>query len=344
METRTAPTPAVRPLLELSTAFWRAKVVLTGVELGLFTALADGPAGPAQICERLGLNGRAVEEYLDSLTSLGMLERTAQGYRNSAAADAYLVEGRPGYLGGWMRMTSSRLYEAWSRLPDGLRTGEPQLTGPMSDNFFPNLYQDLDALRRFISGMDSLTNLIGPDLAGAFDWSATETFIDIGGARGNLASVLAQAHPHLRGGVFDLPHLKPLFEELTSERGVADRLQFHSGDFFADPLPEADVLVFGHILHDWNDEQRRSLLDRAFQSVRPGGAVLIYDRMIDDAAGARTLSLLGSVNLLLVTPGGSEYRVSDCRDWLHAAGFDRTASVPLLEDTETVVIGRKPVA
>jgi 8-O-methyltransferase len=343
METTTALTPAVRPLLELSTAFWGAKTLLTAVELKLFTALADGPAGTAQICARLGLNGRAVEEFLDALATQGMLERTAEGYANSPAADAYLVEGRPNYLGGWMRMTSRRLYEAWSKLADGLKTGEPQLTGPMSDNFFPNLYQDLDALRNFIAGMDSLTNLIGPDLAGAFDWGAVESFIDIGGARGNLASAIAGAHPHLKGAVFDLPHLKPLFEELTSERGVADRLSFHSGDFFADPLPEADVLIFGHILHDWNDEQRRHLMAKAFEAVRPGGAVLVYDRMIDDAASARTLSLLGSVNLLLVTPGGSEYPIAHGRRLLEEAGFVRTASVPLLEDTETVVIGRKPV-
>jgi len=338
-------TASPRPLLELATAFWRAKTLLTAVDLGVFNALADGPASGLELRDRLDLHPRSAQDFFDALVALGLLERTDDGgYRNGQAADLYLVEDRPTYLGGWMRMTDRRLYEAWRHLGDGLRTGQPQLAGPMSDNFFPNLYQDPQALRRFIAGMDALTAKIGPEVAGSFDWTGVDTFVDVGGARGNFASSIAAAHPHLRGTCFDLPHLEPLFDDLVAERGIGGRLSFAAGDFFADPLPPADVLILGHILHDWNVEQRQSLLAKAYDAVRPGGALLVYDRMIDDARSGATLSLLGSLNLLLVTPGGSEYTVADCRGWLTDAGFARTSAVPVLDGTETLVIARKAKA
>jgi SAM-dependent methyltransferase len=333
--------PEARPLLELATSFWGAKTLLTAVELGVFTALGDGPAKEVDLRARLGLHPRSSRDFLDALVALRVLDRAGEHYSNTPIAAHYLDETRPDYLGGWMNMTNRRLYEAWRSLAEGLRSGGPQLAGPMTDNFFADFYQDPVALRRFIAGMDSLSNRIGDDLAQSFDWSGYDTFCDVGGARGNVSCILANANPHLRGICFDLPHLKPLFEEHVGELGLEKRIEFQSGDFFAEPLPEADVMVMGHILHDWNVEQRHLLLKKAFDAIRPGGALLVYDRMIDDGRRDRALSLLGSLNLLLVTPGGSEYTAAECRGWLTEVGFSRMSALPVLDRTETVVIARK---
>ncbi|MFG1612161.1 methyltransferase [Nonomuraea wenchangensis] len=329
-----------RPLIELGVSFWSAKALLTAVEIGLFTELARGPASERELSERLDLHPRAARDFLDALVALDVLERTDDVYRNTPAAAAYLDEGKDTYLGGWMRQASRHLFRAWGGLTESLRSGKPFI-GWDSADYFQRLYEDEEERQRFIAAMDAMTNHIAGELAVGLDWSGYGTVVDVGGARGNLIGHLAQAHPHLRGTVFDLPELDRLFAEHMAKLGTGDRIAFVSGDFFADPLPEADVLIFGHILHDWDDEQRRRLIAHAYPFVRPGGCVVIYDRMIDDERREKAVSLLGCLNLLLVTPGGSEYTVGECRAYARDAGFARTSTMPLFDGLETAVIGWK---
>ena len=336
----TTATVSPRPLIELGTAFWASKTLLTAVEMGLFTELAAGPATEPELRARLRLHPRASRDFLDSLVSLGVLEREDGRYRNTPASDAYLDEGKRGYLGGWMRQASRRLFVAWGGLTDSLRSGKQHI-GSDSQDYFQKLYSDLDHRRAFIAAMDAITNQIGPELSAHLDWSPFRTVLDVGGARGNLLAYLLADHPELHGTVFDMPELRPLFEEHTAAHGIADRTGFVVGDFFAEPLPEADVLIFGHILHDWDEAQRRELIRKAYQAVRPGGAVVVYDRMIDDDRRENSVCLLGCLNLLLVTPGGSEYTVAQCRSWVEEAGFASTSTLALVDGLETAVIGRK---
>ncbi|MBB5957453.1 8-O-methyltransferase [Saccharothrix tamanrassetensis] len=329
-----------RPLIELGTGFWASKTLLSAVELGLFTVLASGPATEPELRAALDLHPRSSRDFLDSLVALGVLEREGDRYFNTAAADLYLDERKDGYLGGWMRQASKRLFLAWGGLTESLRTGR-QSIGSDTQDYFRKLYADLDHRRSFISAMDAITNHIGPELVDRVDWSRYTSVVDIGGARGNLLTYLVKAHPELRCTVFDMPELRPLFDEHVAAHGTGDRMRFVVGDFFTEPLPEADVLVFGHILHDWDVEERRALIAKAFQAVRPGGAVVFYDRMIDDDRRTNTVGLLGCLNLLLVTPGGSEYTVAECRRWVEEAGFARTVAHPLVDGLETAVVGYK---
>ncbi|GAA3882137.1 methyltransferase [Saccharothrix violaceirubra] len=334
----TTQTTSPRPLLELGTGFWASKTLLSAVELGLFTVLGTGPATEEQVREKLGLHPRSTRDFLDALVALGVLEREGDLYANTPATALYLDENQDGYLGGWMRQASSRLFLAWSGLTESLRTGRPTI-GSDSQDYFRRLYENLDHRRAFISAMDAITNHIGPELAGKLDWSRHRDILDVGGARGNLSAYLLREHANLRCTVFDMPELRPLFDEHMAARDLTDRTDFVTGDFFAEPLPKADVLVFGHILHDWDVEQRRALLAKAFDAVRPGGMVVVYDRMIDDERRSNAVGLLGCLNLLLVTPGGSEYAVADCRRWVESAGFARTEAYPLVDGLETAVVG-----
>jgi hypothetical protein len=207
----------------------------------------------------------------------------------------------------------------WGRLTEALRDGEPKAEGAGGPDAFARLYQNPEAARRFLAHMDSAHSLVGPQLAEAVDWRRYRTFVDVGGARGHIAAAVLTAHPHLHGGVFELPPVKPLFDEHMAEAGLTERVTFHAGDFFRDPLPSADVLVFGHVLHDWEEPERRTLLDKAYQALPSGGAVVVYDQMLDDEE-PELPAVLGSLQVALVT-GGSEYPVADCRQWLEKAGF-----------------------
>lgn len=303
----------------LNTAYAQARILQSAVEVGLFELLAEGAADQDTIAGRLDLHPRLLPDLLRALVALGLLERSGDQYTNSARAAAVLVPGTPYYLGASVRTAAARHYAMWGRLTEALRDGEAKADNAAGPDAFARLYQNHEAARRFLAHMDSAHALVGPQLAQAVDWSRHKTFIDVGGARGHIAAALVAAHPHLTGGVFELPAVEPLFDEHMTELGTAEQLRFHAGDFFKDPLPRADALIFGHVLHDWSPEQRQFLLQRAFDALEPGGAVVVYDQMLDDTAPDLP-AVLGSLNVALVT-GGSEYPVQDCEGWLTRAGF-----------------------
>jgi SAM-dependent methyltransferase len=335
--------PPVNPLgiLRLGTAFWGSKALLSAVELGVFTALAAAPATEPELRERLGLHPRSARDFLDALVALGMLDREGDRYANTAETGLFLDRTKPSYLGGFLEMANDRLFGFWGRLTEALHTGRPQNEARDGEDFFATLYADPVRLREFMAAMNAASGMMGTALARAFPWAEVGSFVDVGGAQGGVAAHLVRAHPHLSGGVFDLPPVEPVFAEHVNRLDLAGAMRFHPGDFFADPLPAADVLLLGHVLHDWDAAQNRALVRSAYDAVRPGGALLVYDAMIDDARRENVFGLLLSLNMLIETEGGGEYTAADCRSWLRDAGFVDVHAQPLTP-TDTVVIGRKP--
>lgn len=330
------------PLIKLTIADCAAKVLHSAVTLGVFAALADGPGDSAHVARRTGTHHRMVPDFLDALTGLGLLERTDGGYRNSDLAQAYLVPDSASYLGGFIELTNETLYGTWGRLTEALRSGEAQHLDPDKGGFVGDRHKDPAKMKRFLAGLDAYSDRMGAELAARVDWSRYSSLTDLGGARGNLSAVLVRAHPHLRATCFDLERTRPLFTEHIAGLGLADRVEFAGGDFFTDPLPASDVVVLGHILHGFGTGRRRALLRRVFDAVRPGGAVVVYDRMIDDDRSDPE-RLLSSLHMRLVSPDGSEYRTADCRGWLREAGFTDGTAEPLL-GTHTLVTAHKEAA
>lgn len=326
---------------QLGNAFCHAKLLLTAGEIGLFGELdRNGPGTAAELGERLRLHPRARRDFLDALAALGLLDRAGDRYDSSQLARQHLVPGRQGYLGGFLNRANRMLYPAWGNLTDALRTGAPQTPGAGDE--FQRMLADPGQLDQFLRMMDSVSGLLAPALAEAFDWSSRRELVDVGGARGDLAARLVRSHPHLTARVFDLPEMAAAFAEHVPALVGADKVTFQGGDFFVDPLPEGDVLVLGHVLHNWSPEERQLLVKKAHQALRPGGYLLVYDAMLPDEP-TDLARILVSLNMLLVTPGGSEYRVTECRQYLAAAGFTALTDQDL-NGTDTLVTGRKPGA
>ncbi len=328
---------SAEPLWRLGTAYFGRKTVLVAAELGLFTLLSGRTADAEEIRRELGLHPRAVSDLLDALVALEMLERKDGRYANTPVAEHYLNKNRPSYVGAFLTTADAR----WDRLADALRTGEPQNRWGAGPQMFTEQYRTTEAWRNFNAGMDYLNGMIGPALAGSFDWSRVATVADVGGGRGNLIVPILRRYPHLSAIVFDLPGVEPVCAEHLERLGLSDRARFMVGDFFADPLPTTDVLIFSHVLHDWGVPERRSLLAAAFRALPPGGTVLICDPMIDDDRRGPANALLTSLNMLLVTPHGGEYTKASCKGWLAEAGFTDLADRPL-GPNNTLVIGVKP--
>jgi len=328
-------------IMQVGLGFWASKTLLSAVEMELFTELAKHPEDLAALQGRMGLHPRAARDFLDALVALGFLNREDGVYSNTPETDLFLDKHKPSYMGGVLEMANHRLYPFWSGLTEALRTGQPQNEAKSGGKSpFETLYADPARLKEFLKAMSGISRGSNMAMARQFPWSKYKTFVDVGAAQGDLAVQIATANPHLTGIGFDLPEVGPVFEDYVEECGVQDRVSFTGGSFFDEDLPKADVVTMGHILHDWDLETKRMLLQKAYDAVPEGGAVVIYEALIDDDRSRNAFGLLMSLNMLIETPGGFDFSGADCKGWMQEIGF-RETSQHHLAGPDGMVIGIK---
>ncbi len=334
VRTDAAETPDPSLIMQIGMGFWPSKTLLSATELGLFTTIGSGQlTGPA-IAERLQLRSRAVYDFLDGLVALHLLERDGQGeaalYRNTAETGLFLDRNSPGYIGSILEMLNARSYGHWGGLTEALRTGNPQNeikhTG---HSMFAELYRDPARLEQFMQAMVGASIGSFHALADKFDFSRYQTVCDVGGATGQLSIILAQYHPHLRCTSFDLPVVEPIATRTIEQANLSDRVRAVAGDFFADPLPQADVIMMGGILLDWNLERKLQLITAAFKALPPGGAFIVIENLIDDDRRENVLALMLSLHMLIEFGDAFEYTGADFRSWCTGVGFQSVDVFPL---------------
>jgi len=328
-------------ILQTGLGFWASKTLLSAIEMSLFTELSHGAEPFEALSGRLGLHPRSARDFLDALVALGFLNRSGNHYANTPETDLFLDRMKPSYVGGILEMANHRLYPFWGHLTEALRTGVPQnevkTGGP---GVFETLYADPARLKQFLAAMTGISHGANMTIARSFPWKDYRTFVDVSTARGDLAAQIAIANPHLQGVGFDLPEVAPIFEEYVASVGVAGRLRFQPGSFFEHALPKADVVLMGHILHDWDLPTKKMLIAKAFDALPAGGALIVYEAIIDDGRSKNAFGLLMSLNMLIETPGGFDYTGADCSLWMKDAGFSRTRVEPLV-GPDSMVVGIK---
>jgi hypothetical protein len=335
----THPIPPDR-LFDMGSAYRRAKVLLSAVELDIFSTLAKGPLDADALTRSIGLDHRGAHDFLDALVALDLLLRGDDGrYGNAPDCAIYLDRESPDFIGGIFAQYNSREYKMWSSLTDSLRTGKPQ-NGGDSANHFATIYHEPQRFRAFVDAMTAGSLPSAKSIAGRFPWADYRTLCDIGTAQGCLPVQVARAHLNIAAIGFDLPELKPVFEQYAVSNNLADRLRFQPGNFFTDPLPSADVLVFGRVLHNWDLPTKKMLLKNAHQALPVGGAVIVYETLIDDDRSENTGGLLSSLNMLVWTSGGFGYSGADCTGWMREAGFSSMRVEPLVAG-QSMVVGVK---
>jgi hypothetical protein len=326
--------------MQLGLGFWGSKTLLSAIELGLFTELAKGPLEAETLRTRLGLHARSARDFFDTLVALGMLERKGGRYADTPETGFFLDKAKPSYIGGMLEMCNARLYKFWGTLTEGLRTGNPQNEAKEGGNFFTALYADPVKLEGFLKAMTGLSLGAGRLIARKFPWKRYRTFVDVGCAQGGVPVQVALTHAHLTGGGMDLPVVQPIFEAYVQQHSLGERLRFYPGDFFKDPLPHTDVIIMGHILHDWDMDEKCMLLKKAYAALPKGGALIVHEAIIDDERRQNALGLLMSLNMLIETPGGFDFTGADCRKWMKDVGFRKTTVEPLA-GPDSMVVGIK---
>ncbi len=323
-------------IMQVGMGFWASKTLLSAVELQLFTVLAKGPLTAQGIANALALHPRSVPDFPDALVALRLLEREGTGpnavYSNTPETAAFLDKRSPAYIGGILEMANARLYRFWGDLTTALTSGAPQNEMKNGgESMFDKLYEVPERLEQFMDAMSGVSAKNFQMLAQKFDFSKYKTLCDVGGATGQLACMVASEHPALQCLSFDLPAVEPIAKRRIASAGLAGRVKAVSGDFFADALPKADVITMGMILHDWNLEKKKQLIQKAYDALPPGGAFIAIEALIDDARRENAFGLCMSLNMLVEfgANGGFDYTGADFASWCKGAGFSRSEVIPL---------------
>lgn len=337
------PTP--ENIMKIGLGFWASKTLLTAVNLGLFTTLAEkGKLNAAQIKSQYGFKctDRNVYDFLDTLTGFGFLQREgileSAMYSNGADTNVFLDKKKPTYIGGILEMANNRLYLFWGDLQTGLATGLPQNEAKDgTTNLFEELYSSPERLREFIHAMSGIQMGNFMFFGQQFDFSKYKTLVDAGGAGAMLSIMVAKHQPHMQCTSFDLPQVGPIANENINKFGLTGKVVTADGDFFKDALPKADVVVMGNILHDWDEEQKLALMKKAYDALPAGGAFVAIENVIDDDRKQNVFGLMMSLNMLIETGKGFDYTFSDFNKWAKQAGFKNTSIMPLTGPTSAAV-------
>ncbi len=328
-------------IMRTGLAFWPSKVLLSAVEMELFTELAKQPCDLKTLQPRLGLHPRSSRDFLDTLVALGFLERADGVYKNTAETDLFLDKQKPSYIGGILEMANKRLFGFWNHLTEALRTGEPQNeVKEGGDSLFGALYSNPERLKGFLHAMTGISRGANLLISRKFPWEKYKSAADVGTAQGDLLAQVLLAHPHMSGVGFDLAQVEPIFTEYFERNGLLKRARFVAGDFFKGDFPTADVIMMGHILHDWGLDHKRMLIEKAYRSLPAGGALIVYEAIIDDDRSQNAFGLMMSLNMLIETPDGFDYTGADCCGWMREAGF-RDTRVEHLVGPDSMVVGIK---
>jgi hypothetical protein len=321
-------------IMQTATAFWASKVLLTAVELDLFSTLGEGAMTASELGDALELHPRGTYDFFDALVALKFLHRDSDGpdgrYKNTSETAAFLNRNSPGYIGGLPQMLNSRLFGFWNDLGTALKTGKPQSEVKHNGKpMFEELYCDGARLGEFLDAMTGFQAINFRGLAEKFDFSQYHSVTDVGGALALLSRTIATRHQHLTFNSFDLPEVAPHAQEQVDAAGMADRITVVGGDFFKDELPRADIVTMGNILHDWNLEKKKVLIRKAYDALPEGGAFIAIDNLIDDARRENAFGLLMSLNMLIEFGDAFDYTGANFREWCGEAGFQRFEFIQL---------------
>jgi len=329
------PTPAA--ILQIGTGFWASKVLLTAVNLELFTHLAKQgpmPAKDIKTALQLKCSDRNLFDFLDTLTGLEFLNREglldSAHYSNTVDTAVFLDKAKPSYVGGILEMQNGRGWEIWANLEDGLKTGLIQNEAKDGgEGIFDVLYKNPELLKGFVNAMTGVQmgNFIA--FSQAFDFSKYKTLVDAGGSAAVLSIMVAKNQPHMSCKSFDLPALETMANDTIQKFEMSDRVKSVSGDFFENGLPQADVITMGNVLHDWNEETKLKLMQIAYDALPEGGAFVAIENVIDNERRKNVFGLMMSLNMLIETGDGFDYTFDDFTKWAKIIGFKSTSLLPL---------------
>lgn len=321
-------------ILETAFNFREARVLLTAVELDIFTHLADRPKSLEEICSELHLDIRATQYLLDALSAMQLLQKTDGRYMISTEVRSFLSRtGEECMLP--MLEHYANLWHRWSCLTDIVK-GKAITIKPIDQ-------MSSDQLRSFILGMHVLALRVSKPLLKKLGPVPFKKMLDVGGATGTYTEAFLEQNPQMSATLFDLPPVIELAKERLRNSPVLNRISFHAGDFYIDPLPMGfDFVWLSAVIHQNSREQNVALYKKCHTALEPGGVVWIRDYVMSEDRTSPKAGALFAINMLVATEAGGTYTFDEIRQDLESAGFIDVRFRLRGEMMDTVVEAVKP--
>lgn len=302
-------------IMSLSTAFWDAQALLTANRIGVFEALTGDGLTIDALCERIAIKPRPARLLLNACVALDLLAADGEVYRNSPQSDAFLVPGKPGYLGNAIRY-SDNLFDTWGQLEVALREDRP----PMQTKTYTG--EDQQITRDFVYGMHDRAVGIGRVLVEMIDLTGRTKMLDVGGGPGTYSALFAERTPGLKSRVMDLPGVVAHARDIVATFGVADRVDTVAGDFTKDDFPVGnDVVMISGVFHRESEAGCRRLIEKAHGSLVSGGLFVVSDVFADAGGTSPVFATMFGLNMMLTAPDGGVHADVDVADWMVDQGF-----------------------
>ncbi len=324
-------TPPQAALYQIATGHYFSRALYLITKLGIADLLADGPRSVGELAEATATHAPSLARVLRLLASIGIVEDREDRRFALTSAGECLRAGVPGSARAMVLLFAGNgVHDAWGELESVVRTGDPVFRKRGFSDPFAQMAQDPEAAANFDAAMAAFTEFAAVAVAAVYDFSALRTVVDVGGGNGALLIGILRAHPHLRGIVFDQPHVVKRAEQHLFEKGIADRCTAVGGSFF-DAVPTGgDAYLLKHVIHDWNDEAARAILASCHAAMAKNGKLLIvenvYPSRVDQSAASRGAAA-NDVNMLVNT-GGRQRSEAEFRALYDAAGFTLTRIIP----------------
>ena len=324
-------------VMEDLTGAWRARTLVAGVELDVFSHIVAGKRSIEEIAEAAGASLRGMASLLDALTAMGYLRKTGSRYGLQAVSTAFLVPGGKDYVGAIAHALSLN-WDAWKNLTEAVWSGHPAETVDVAakgKEFFPKLVASIFP-GNFAASTVAASQFQKRDLR------KIHKILDVAAGSGAWSLAFAKAIPQSRITTVDFPEMTPITREFAEKFGVADRYEYLEGDlrqadFGRDTY---DLVILGHIIHSEGEKNGKELLRKSYAALRPGGKLLIGEYVPNDARTGPAMPLLFGLNMLLQTEVGAVFTLRVYRDWLKGAGFHKVATVPV-PPPSTVILATK---
>lgn len=309
---------------------WIAQTISVAAKLGIADLVSAEPQNVEQLAAATSTHQVSLGRVLRALSSIGIFTRDENNcYRNTPLSEP-LRRDVHGSVNAVARMMGEEHQQAWGNLLHSVRTGEPAFDNLFGENWFEYVAKNSEASETFNDAMTSFATQSHTAIIGAYDFSGIQTLCDVGGGHGTLLSAVLKANAHLKGVLFDLPHVVAGAPEVLAQHGIESRIEVCGGDFF-EAVPAADAHIMSHIIHDWDDERSIKILQscrRAVnQNAEDGGKVLLVEMVIpsgDEPFMGKWMDL----NMLAMTPGGRERTEAEYSSLLEKAGYKLNRIVP----------------
>ncbi len=312
------PNPA--PLIQIATAYWGSAALIAAVRLGVFTALAEGRHTADDLAARLKSDPAATDALATALTAMGLLSKADGGYSNTPLADAWLVEGRPGFLGPALQYNGDN-YPLWGDLDAVVREGRAHAA--------PDAYlgDDSARTRNFVYGMHHRALGVGRAVAGLIDLSGRSRLADVGGGPGTYSALLTERFPGLKAEVLDLPGVVQFSQQIVGSMGAAERVSCTGFDYYRDDLPGTyDCALISGVLHREQPDGVRQILAKTVAALEPGGVLYISDVMLDDDRAGPVFGAMFALNMRVMAHDGRCHSVAEQSAWLAELGCETVGS------------------